>query len=169
MDNAPHFIPMITPSTHTDVEDIHRIINDAAIAYKGIIPEDRWHEPYMPMEELKKEIGAGVVFSLYKINNETVGVMGIQDVKDVTLIRHAYVATRHRNQGIGKKLLSHLLAGTKRPVLIGTWKDASWAVAFYCKNGFAEVSDSEKRVLLKKYWTVPDRQIDTSTVLAQTP
>lgn len=144
---------------------IHAVINDAAVAYKGHIPMDRWHEPYMSLSELRDEIAAGVRFSVYKRDGEILGVMGIQDIKDVTLIRHAYVATAHRGLGIGKQLLRHLLSPATRPVLIGTWKAATWAIAFYKKEGFTEVSEEEKNRLLKIYWTVPDRQIETSTVL----
>jgi len=142
------------------------IVNDSAFAYKGVIPADRWHEPYMPPEELEHEILAGVRFSGYVQNGLLLGIMGIQDVKDVTLIRHAYVRTHARNQGIGGKLLAHLIVRTQRPILIGTWAAATWAVQFYQRHGFFLVSDNEKNLLLKKYWSVPDRQIATSVVLA---
>jgi GNAT superfamily N-acetyltransferase len=148
-----------------DVPEICAIINDAASAYKGVIPADRWHEPYMPREELEKEIAAGVRFSGYVEKGVLLGVMGIQDVKDVTLIRHAYVRTTARNQGIGGKLLAHLITLTQKPVLIGTWAAATWAIRFYEHHGFRVVSESEKNVLLKKYWTIPDRQVATSVVL----
>ncbi|MFT3867550.1 MAG: GNAT family N-acetyltransferase [Nibricoccus sp.] len=152
--------------TADEIPEICAIVNDAAIAYKGVIPEDRWHEPYMPLRELENEIAAGVRFFGYAVNNRLVGVMGIQDVKDVTLIRHAYVRTSVRNQGIGGKLLAHLVALTSRPVLIGTWAAATWAVRFYERHGFRVVTETEKNRLLKIYWTVPDRQIATSVVLA---
>jgi len=152
--------------TADDVPTMFEIINDSAIAYKGVIPADRWHEPYMPREELDHEIAAGVRFSGYTENGVLLGVMGIQDVQDVTLIRHAYVRTRARNKGIGGKLLAYLMTQTGHPILIGTWAAATWAIQFYLRHGFALVSESEKNVLLKKYWSIPDRQIITSVVLA---
>ena len=155
----------IRPCTAADLPALFSIVNDAAQAYKGIIPADRWHEPYMPMAELKSEIAKGVRFYCCKLDDRIVGVMGIQDVKDVTLIRHAYVRTKQRGHGIGRALLEHLNQLTTRPVLIGTWKAASWAVRFYEKNGFTLVSDEEKNRLLRIYWTIPDRQVDESVVL----
>ncbi|MBN1403888.1 MAG: GNAT family N-acetyltransferase [Opitutales bacterium] len=156
---------MIRPCTDTDIHEMFEIINDSSIAYKGQIPEDRWHEPYMPLEELRSEIAAGVRFSGFEEDGVLLGVMGVQDVKDVTLIRHAYVRTNARGKGIGGKLLSELLAGCSRRVLIGTWKAARWAIAFYEKHGFVEVDEETKNKLLHTYWTVPERQIETSTVL----
>ncbi len=156
---------MIRLCTDAEFDDIFTIINDAAQAYKGIIPVDRWHEPYMPKHELRQEIDAGVVFWGYEDEGELTGVMGIQEVLDVTLIRHAYVRSARRNSGIGGKLLLHLLAQTQRPLLVGTWADAAWAVQFYEKRGFRLVTPEEKNRLLKKYWSVPDRQIETSIVL----
>lgn len=143
------------------------IINDAAMAYKDVIPDDRWHEPYMPVEELKSEIEKGVDFWGYKSERGLIGVMGIQKVYDVTLIRHAYVETCERGKGIGTKLLNHLITQTERPILIGTWKAAVWAVRFYEKHGFMVVPEIEKNKLLKTYWTIPERQIETSMVLIQ--
>jgi len=157
---------MITECTIADIQSIFEIINDAAVAYKGVIPPDRWHEPYMPMEHLKQEIDRGVRFSGYVEKGVLTGVMGIQDIKDVTLIRHAYVRTAMRGRGIGKKLLARLITLTSRPVLIGTWKAATWAVEFYQKNGFSLVIEEEKNRLLKTYWTIPGRQVETSVVLA---
>jgi len=157
---------MIRECIATDFEAIYEIINDAAQAYQGIIPPDRWHEPYMPMEELRDEITAGVSFLGYQDEGELIGVMGTQDVQDVTLIRHAYVRTDRRNQGVGGQILSRIMKDAGRPVLIGTWADAVWAVRFYESNGFAVVSAQEKERLLHKYWTVPDRQIETSIVMA---
>ena len=157
---------MITKSTTSDFSEIYEIINEAASAYKGIIPMDRWHEPYMSELELQNQIDNGVEFWCYLENNEILGVMGIQDKSDVTLIRHAYVRTRVRNKGIGSKLLHHLSQLTRKPILIGTWADASWAINFYKKHGFHLVSFSEKERLLKKYWTISIRQIETSVVLA---
>lgn len=157
---------MIRQCTSSDFETIYAIINDAAQAYKGVIPADRWHEPYMPAEELRRQIEEGVVFWGYECDGRLVGVMGIQHVQDVTLIRHAYVRTAHRQHGIGGQLLAHLRQLTTRPVLIGTWADARWAIAFYKKHGFAQVTPSEKERLLRKYWSIPVRQVDTSVVLA---
>ncbi len=149
-----------------DLRTIYEIINESAAAYKGVIPADRWHEPYMPMAELESEIAKGVRFYRYGAGNHIVGVMGIQDVKDLTLIRHAYVQTRFRGQGIGRALLTYLRQLTSRPLLIGTWKAATWAVRFYQKNGFVLLGEEEKNRLLKVYWTVPNRQIEESVVLA---
>jgi N-acetylglutamate synthase-like GNAT family acetyltransferase len=145
---------------------IGEIINDAAQAYQGVIPEDRWHEPYMSFAELKEQMERGVVFWGMELDGKLAGVMGIQPVQDVTLIRHAYVRTVFRNQGIGSQLLKHLRASTTRPILIGTWAAAIWAVSFYEKHGFRMVIPAEKDRLLKKYWSIPDRQIETSVVLA---
>jgi GNAT superfamily N-acetyltransferase len=164
---------MIRPCETDDLETIYEIVNDAAQAYKGIIPADRWHEPYMPREELQHEIDAGVQFWGYEedagdtFGVALIGVMGIQDVQDVTLIRHAYVRTARQGQGIGGKLLSHLLTLTERPILIGTWAAATWAIRFYEKHGFRLVSEEEKNRLLKKYWALPERQVETSVVLAE--
>ena len=155
----------IAPCEAADLPAIFEIINDSARAYKGVIPADRWHEPYMPMPELKSEIAKGVRFYGYHLDDRLMGVMGIQDVKDVTLIRHAYVRTESRRHGIGQKLLEHLNGLTDRPVLIGTWEAAAWAIRFYEKHGFKLVSDDEKNRLLRIYWTIPDRQIEESVVL----
>ncbi|HEX6890051.1 MAG TPA: GNAT family N-acetyltransferase [Chryseolinea sp.] len=156
---------MITPSDKTDFAEILTIINDAASAYKGIIPADRWHEPYMSEQELQRQIEDGVQFWCYRENNKVIGVMGIQDVQEVTLIRHAYVRTLARNTGIGGKLLDYLSMLTTKPILIGTWADATWAISFYKKRGFNLVSNDRER-LLQKYWKIPPRQIETSVVLA---
>ena len=157
---------MIRDCVSTDFEAIYEIINDAAQAYRGIIPPDRWHEPYMPREELREEIAAGVAFLGYEQDGELAGVMGIQDIQDVTLIRHAYVRTAQRSRGIGGELLARIMDDAVRPVLIGTWADAVWAVRFYERHGFKVVSTQEKERLLRKYWSVPGRQIETSVVLA---
>jgi N-acetylglutamate synthase-like GNAT family acetyltransferase len=149
-----------------DIDAVHEIINDAATAYKGVIPVDCWHEPYMSMDYLRHELDAGVVFWGYEENGELTGVMGIQHVQDVTLIRHAYVRTIYRNKGIGGKLISRLKSLTSRPVLVGTWKAADWAVRFYEKHGFCLVTIEEKDRLLRKYWSISDRQTETSVVLA---
>ena len=158
---------MIRQCNEDDFDAIYEIINDAALAYKGIIPEDRWKEPYMSIEELRHEIDEDVTFWVYEEDGKLIGVMGIQDVQDVTLIRHAYVCTEERNKGIGSKLLSHLRRMTDRPILIGTWADAVWAIRFYEKHGFRLVSTEEKNRLLKKYWRIPKRQVETSVVLAE--
>jgi GNAT superfamily N-acetyltransferase len=157
---------MIRSCDQKDFADIFEIINDAAQAYKGTIPADRWHEPYMSRQQLQQEIDAGVIFWGWEEQGILEGVMGIQDKGDVTLIRHAYVRSHRRNQGIGTKLLAFLETLTQNPLLIGTWSAATWAVSFYQKNGYRLVSTEEKNLLLKKYWTIPERQIETSVVLA---
>jgi N-acetylglutamate synthase-like GNAT family acetyltransferase len=158
---------MIRPCKPNEFEAIYEIINDAAVAYKGVIPADRWHEPYMGREELQREIDDGIRFWGYEEDNQLIGVMGIQDVQDVTLIRHAYVRTTKWRKGIGGKLLAHLRTLTDRPMLIGTWADATWAIRFYEKHDFRLVSEEEKNRLLKKYWSIPERQVETSVVLAE--
>lgn len=156
---------MIRRCAERDFELMWAIVNDGAKAYKGIIPSDRWTEPYMPAEKLQHEIDAGVVFWGYEDGGHLVGVMGLQQVQDVTLIRHAYVLTANQGQGIGARLLAHLCQLTSDPVLIGTWAAAVWAIRFYEKHGFEVVSSEEKTRLLKKYWTIPERQVETSVVL----
>jgi GNAT superfamily N-acetyltransferase len=143
------------------------IINDAAQRYHGVIPEDRWHEPYFSAEYLASEIESGVRFFGYEADGELLGVMGVQDVDDVTLIRHAYVSPRAQRGGVGGRLLRSLLAKTDRPVLIGTWTAADWAIAFYEKNGFRATSREETARLLKRYWDIPERQVETSVVLVE--
>jgi GNAT superfamily N-acetyltransferase len=157
---------MIRRCEDRDLEPIWTIVNDAAQAYKGIIPADRWAEPYMPMEELRHEIADGVVFWGFEEAGILQGVMGLQQVQDVTLIRHAYVRTSIQKRGIGGRLLTHLLGLASSPILVGTWADAVWAIRFYERYGFQLVGPAEKDRLLKKYWTVPERQIETSVVLA---
>lgn len=158
---------MIRPFQPEDFEKIWEIINEAARAYKGVIPEDCWREPYMPKEELFYEIEGGVNFWVYyKEAGELVGVMGRQERQDVSLIRHAYVKPNEQNKGIGGKLLSFLKGQTERPLLVGTWKSAAWAIRFYEKHGFSLVGEMEKEKLLRKYWNVPQRQIEASVVLA---
>lgn len=156
---------MIRRCEDRDFETICSIINEAAQVYKGVIPQDCWKEPYVSKEELQHEIDEGIVFWGYEEEGQLVGAMGIQNVQDVTLIRHAYVHPARQNRGVGGKLLSHLCRQTTRPVLIGTWADAVWAVRFYEKYGFRLVSSEEKDQLLKKYWSIPKRQIETSVVL----
>ena len=157
---------MIRKCEDRDFETLYEIINDSARAYKGVIPPDRWHEPYMMKDELRREIQRGVEFWGYEEEGNLQGIMGLQNVQDVTLIRHAYVRTGRRRSGLGGKLLRFLLAQATKPVLIGTWAAATWAVAFYQKHGFTRVSEREKNFLLKKYWTIPERQVETSVVLA---
>jgi N-acetylglutamate synthase-like GNAT family acetyltransferase len=157
---------MIRQCQHSELETIYSIINDAAAAYKGIIPTDRWKEPYMPKEELQEEMNAAVTFWGFEEEGELLGVMGIQPVKDVTLIRHAYVRTASQGTGIGGKLLTALRRQTSRPLLVGTWANAAWAIFFYEKYGFRLVSSEEKDRLLRTYWSIPERQIETSVVLA---
>jgi N-acetylglutamate synthase-like GNAT family acetyltransferase len=157
---------MIRRCDDRDFESIWTIINDGAQAYRGTIPEDRWTEPYMSREKLQHEIDSGVVFWGLQDDGTLIGVMGLQQVQDVTLIRHAYVRSGSQNRGIGSQLLSHLRELTNDPVLIGTWADAVWAIRFYERHGFRMVSAEEKDRLLKKYWSIPERQVETSVVLA---
>lgn len=157
---------MIRKCTESDFEGILEIINDAAQAYKGVIPVDCWHEPYMSREELNHEIENQVCFWGFEKEGALIGVMGIQEKGDVTLIRHAYVRSNQRNRGIGTHLLLFLESTTEKPILIGTWADATWAIAFYEKNGYRLLPEEEKNRLLRKYWTIPARQIITSVVLA---
>jgi len=157
---------MIRRCDDHDFESVWVIINDGAQAYRGTIPEDRWTEPYMSQEKLQHEIDDGVVFWGYEDAGKLLGAMGLQQVKDVTLVRHAYVRTSSQKRGVGAQLLSHLRLLTERPVLIGTWADAVWAIRFYERHGFQMVSTTEKDRLLKQYWTIPERQVETSVVLA---
>jgi N-acetylglutamate synthase-like GNAT family acetyltransferase len=158
-------VVMIRKGTDEDFDEIFAIINDAASAYKGVIPADQWHEPYMTKQELQRQIEEAVRFYCYVANNELVGVMGIQDKADVELIRHAYVRTNQRNRGIGTLLIKELVKDATKPILIGTWQAAEWAIRFYQKHGFRLVDEEEKNRLLKKYWTISDRQVETSVVL----
>ena len=156
----------IRPCRDDERAAILAIVNAAAEAYRGVIPADRWHEPYMPAEELDAEIAAGVAFSGYEESGELLGIMGIQPVRDVDLIRHAYTAPASQGQGVGGALLSHLLAGRgARPLLVGTWAAATWAIRFYERYGFVSVSAARKSELLREYWTIPERQVETSVVL----
>jgi N-acetylglutamate synthase-like GNAT family acetyltransferase len=157
---------MIRRCEVSDFEVIFGIINDAAQAYEGVIPADRWKEPYMSKEELQHEIDKGVAFFGYEEDGELIGVMGIQHVRDVTLIRHAYVRTDRQNQGVGSRLLSYLHRKNTRPVLIGTWADAVRSIRFYEKRGFRLVTPEKKDRLLREYWSISEGQIQTSVVLA---
>jgi len=150
----------------SDIDAVFSVVNEAAQAYRGVIPADRWHEPYMPMEELASEIARGVQFWIAEEAGRVLGVMGIQDRGDVALVRHAYVATATQRKGVGTKLLRHVRALTEKPVLIGTWAAATWAIDFYRRNGFRVVSAAEKDRLLGTYWSIPARQVETSVVLA---
>lgn len=157
---------MLRKCTASDHEAMQALINDAARAFKGVIPEDRWHEPYMSMEELQSEIQDGVKFQGIEQAGRLAGVMGIQDKMEVTLIRHAYVRTASQGMGLGRQLLRHLEGLTHKPILIGTWQAATWAIRFYEKNGYVLQSRNTTRSLLRRYWIIPDRQIETSVVLA---
>jgi N-acetylglutamate synthase-like GNAT family acetyltransferase len=158
---------VIRPCTDHDLEEIFEVINDAAQAYKGVIPEDRFNDPYMPLEELRREIGLGVRFWGLEQDGHLLGVMGLQDVEDVTLIRHAYVRSTHRRRGIGGRLLNDLRSKASRPLLVGTWAAADWAIEFYRQHGFEIVPRDQVPLLLRRYWSVPERQIETSVVLAE--
>jgi GNAT superfamily N-acetyltransferase len=156
---------IIRPCTEGDFVALYGIINEAAGAYRGVIPPDCWKEPYMSSEELRREIEEGVFFYGYEEEGELIGVGGIQHVQEVTLIRHMYVLLERQREGIGSKLLSFLRQRTARPVLIGTWADAGWAIRFYENNGFRLLPTAERDCLLRKYWSVPERQIWASVVL----
>jgi N-acetylglutamate synthase-like GNAT family acetyltransferase len=160
------FASMIRRCQSSDLPGMCAVINEAASVYKGVIPSDRWHEPYMPLEELREEIRRGVEFWGYEENGQLAGVMGLQRVKDVILIRHAYVKPEMQNRGIGGNLMRHLLERVDGKTLVGTWKAASWAIRFYEKYGFQLVGNTAKNQLLTMYWQIPRRQIETSVVLA---
>ncbi|HEX2104522.1 MAG TPA: GNAT family N-acetyltransferase [Solirubrobacteraceae bacterium] len=157
----------IRPCRDDERAAILAIVNAAAEAYRGVIPADRWHEPYMAAAELDAEIAAGVVFWGYEDGGALLGVMGLQLVRDVELIRHAYVAPHSQRRGVGGALLEHLMRATTRPMLVGTWAAAEWAIRFYAEHGFARVPAERKAELLRSYWTIPERQIETSVVLAR--
>ena len=159
---------MIRRCDQADFDVIWQIINDGAQAYHGVIPQGRWKEPYMSRAELRHEMHQSVEFWGYEEAGELTGVMGIQPVKDVTLIRHAYVRTYRRRAGIGAQLLAHLRSLASGPVLVGAWADASWAIRFYEKHGFRLVGTEAKNRLIKAYWTIPDEQAATSVVLVDT-
>jgi GNAT superfamily N-acetyltransferase len=158
---------MIRPLKPGELDRALTIINQAALAYKGVIPPDCWQEPYMPEEELRAEIAAGVDFWTCEAEGRLVGVMGRQDRGDVTLIRHAYVDPEAQRRGVGARLLTHLLEATQGPVLVGTWAAAWWAIRFYGKHGFRLVIPAEKDRLLNTYWTISPRQVETSVVLVR--
>lgn len=156
---------MIRRCTDADIPRMEAIINQAAQAYRGSIPADCWHQPYMSEAELRAEIAAGVAFRGYEEDGRLVGVMGLQEVKDVTLIRHAYVLSDRQRRGIGSALMKRLTAETRRELLVGTWAAAHWAIRFYERHGFRLVAQDEKDRLLGTYWAIPDRQREASVVL----
>ncbi|HEY3706294.1 MAG TPA: GNAT family N-acetyltransferase [Terracidiphilus sp.] len=156
----------IRPCTEGEFESIWSVVNDGAVAYRGSIPPDRLHDPYMTREELQSEISDGVRFWAYEDARGVAAVMGLQDVQDVTLVRHAYVRSERQREGIGSRMLRELRALARGPLLIGTWADATWAIRFYERHGFHIVSHEEKERLLRKYWKIPERQVETSVVLA---
>lgn len=157
-----HRIELLTRESFADILEI---VNDAARAYRGVIPADRWHEPYMPEEELRAEMAAGVAFWGFTREGRLAGVMGLQHVQDAALIRHAYTRTAIRGSGVGGALLEHLKREARAPLLVGTWKAATWAVRFYEKRGFVLASESEKERLLQRHWNLPERQVEESVVL----
>jgi GNAT superfamily N-acetyltransferase len=159
----------IRPCREEERPAVLAIVNAAAEAYRGVIPPDRWHEPYMSADDLAREIGAGVRFWGYDAEGALMGVMGVQPMDDVDLIRHAYVAPGRQGRGVGGALLEHLVPSTARRCLVGTWAAAEWAIRFYRRHGFAPVSPDATTRLLKTYWTIPDRQVETSVVLARPP
>ena len=157
---------MIKECTKKNISNILHVINDASLKYKGIIPNDCWHEPYMTKQKLINEFANGVRMFGYNRDNTLIGVMGIQELKDVTLIRHAYILTLHQGMGIGKSLLQHLFKIKKSScLLVGTWRDASWAIQFYKRFGFVLHTKTQTTQLLKKYWNLPSKQIENSVVL----
>ena len=157
--------PMIRACVKGDFDEIHSIINEAAQAYRGVIPPDCWHEPYMGRDELSREIDSGVRFLGCESEEKLQGVMGMQYVGDATLIRHAYVRATAQRAGVGAALLAEIVTTTKSPLLVGTWAAASWAIAFYGKHGFELVAAGETATLLRRYWQISPRQIETSVVL----
>lgn len=157
---------VVRPGVDAELPAMLAIVNEAAEAYRGIIPADRWHEPYMSADELAGEIRDGVVMWVAEEDGRVLGVMGLQDRGDVTLVRHAYVARAAQGTGVGTRLLRHVRGLTPKPILIGTWAAAVWAIAFYERNGFTLLQEAEKDRLLRTYWTIPARQIETSVVLA---
>lgn len=160
---------MIRSCTEADVADIDGIINEAARAYRGHVPDDCLHDPYMSRAELLHEIGSGVRFSAWDDGGQLLGVMGSQDVLDVTLIRHAYVRSTAQGQGVGGRLLDYLIGEATRPLLVGTWAAATWAIRLYERHGFTLVGNEEKDRLLAKYWKISERQRETSVVLTRRP
>ena len=164
---APTALRRCSEDEHADILEI---VNAAAEAYRGAIPADRWHEPYMDVAQLARELAAGVEFwGIEDAAGALAGVMGIQAVREVDLIRHAYVRPALQGGGIGRRLLAALTAKAQRPLLVGTWAAATWAIRFYERNGFELVGREEKDRLLGAYWDIPERQVETSVVLAHRP
>ncbi len=159
----------VRPCREEELTTVLAIINSAAEAYRGVIPADRWHDPYMPLAELRRDIAAGVAFWGLEADGELIGVMGIQPVRDVDLIRHAYVLPDRQRSGVGAALIGHLCRQSTRRMLVGTWAAAGWAIDFYRRNGFELVSPERKAELLRTYWTISDRQAEVSVVLAKSP
>jgi GNAT superfamily N-acetyltransferase len=159
----------IRPCGDEERPAILAIVNAAAEAYRGVIPADRWHEPYMPSSELDGEIGAGVTFWGYEVDGALIGVMGVQAMSDLDLIRHAYVLPGDQRRGVGGALLEHLSRLTTRRMLVGTWAAAEWAIRFYRRHGFSLVAPERTAELLRTYWTIPEPQIESSVVLAKPP
>lgn len=157
----------IRPCDDDQRDAILEIVNAGAQAYRGVIPPDRWHDPYMTRAELDRDIERGVTFWGFERDGQLIGVMGVQEVGDVDLIRHAYVSPASQRRGIGSALLEHLVQPATRPILVGTWAAADWAIAFYERHGFALVPQKRTAALLKEYWDIPDRQIETSVVLSR--
>jgi GNAT superfamily N-acetyltransferase len=162
-------VSCVRPCRDDERSAILAIVNAAAEAYRGVIPQDRWHEPYMSREELDAEVAAGVAFWGCELDGQLAGVMGVQPVRDVDLIRHAYVAPGSQRHGVGGALLEHLLRGSTRQLLVGTWAAAEWAIGFYRRHGFEPVGSERTAALLKDYWNIPLRQVETSVVLARPP
>lgn len=163
------FVTTIRPCRYDEHNEMLAIVNAAAEAYREAIPPDRWHEPYMPLHELEIEIAAGTEFWGYETDGALLGVMGIQPVRNVDLIRHAYVRPDHQGLGVGGALIEHLRSRTTRQLLVGTWAAAVWAIRFYERHGFTMVSPELKTKLLRTYWSIPERQVETSVVLASPP
>jgi GNAT superfamily N-acetyltransferase len=159
--------PAIRPCRDDESTAILAIVNSAAEAYRGVIPADRWRDPYMLAAELAGEIDAGVAFWGYESDGDLLGVMGVQRVRDVELIRHAYVSPGSQRRGVGGALLDHVAGSGTRRMLVGTWAAADWAIRFYRRHGFKQVSPEQKDTLLKTYWRIPERQIETSVVLSR--
>jgi GNAT superfamily N-acetyltransferase len=162
-------VPTIRRCRDDEREAIFAIVNAAAEAYRDVIPPDRWHEPYMPMDELEAEIAAGVEFWGYEDGGSLLGIMGVQPVRDVDLIRHAYVLPEAQGRGVGGALLEHIMRAATRRLLVGTWAAAEWAIGFYRKHGFEQVTPEQKDELLRTYWAIPERQVETSVVLVAPP
>jgi GNAT superfamily N-acetyltransferase len=162
-------VPTIRRCRDDEREAIFAIVNAAAEAYRDVIPPDRWHEPYMPMDELEAEIAAGVEFWGYEDGGSLLGIMGVQPVRDVDLIRHAYILPEAQGRGVGGALLEHIMRAATRRLLVGTWAAAEWAIGFYRKHGFEQVTPEQKDELLRTYWAIPERQVETSVVLVAPP